>query len=292
MCLDGEMVMDFGPEIYGSSETIITDVPDMEVTLNAANNASSFTNPWLVQGQIDSLEIEHLIPWRGQIFSGENLDEDPISVLRTEVGARREIRVAHLGGTGGQETTIVSSDVVVEKLRQEAEEVPKKNASESTPVKAAVGSRPAIARGGQQRWKRKTSEVQELRHRLVQSHPLQQLMDAQLKQCTARRCKNQKRALLMYLHIATVQGVLQPSAFKDPRSTDSFFGWTGFQVDRDRTMDFENGLAELFHDESLSGGRFAVNTLHNMFRRAKLIPEVEGGWKEAFGGQLRFVFNV
>eukprot|EP00960_Hanusia_phi_P070818 767407-Hanusia_phi.AAC.4 len=132
--------------------------------------------------------------------------------------------------------------------------------------------------------------IQDHRRRLLEGNCLHDVLEAQLSQCVAKRCKNQKRALLMYLHIATVQGVLEPPVFEEPGCPDTFFGWTGFQVCIARREEFAKGLAGLFGDEA-TGRRPATNTLHNMFRRAQLIPEIEGGWKEAFEGKVRFIFE-
>ena len=155
----------------------------------------------------------------------------------------------------------------------------------------AGGSRPATARKGQQRWMRTTRIIQEYRRQVVRNHKLEEVMEAQLSQCVTKRCKNQKRALLMYLHIATVTGVLQPCDFKEPSSPGTFFGWTGFRVRAERSRDFTEGLDGLYETDEPTERKFAKNTLHNMFRRAQLIPEIEGAWREAFEGRLRFVFE-
>ncbi|EKX55145.1 hypothetical protein GUITHDRAFT_160387 [Guillardia theta CCMP2712] len=57
------------------------------------------------------------------------------------------------------------------------------------------------------------------------------------------------------------------------------------------SQDFTEGLDGLYETDEPTERKFAKNTLHNMFRRAQLIPEIEGAWREAFEGRLRFMYE-
>ncbi|EKX55241.1 hypothetical protein GUITHDRAFT_99023 [Guillardia theta CCMP2712] len=152
---------------------------------------------------------------------------------------------------------------------------------------------PRLARAGQMRWLMKIRMLQQQRDQLLESHNMRDTLDDQLSQCIQKRCKNQKKALLMYLHIAAVTGVVQPLPFREPSGADTFFGWMGFKVNEDMTEEFARGIEELFQaDDAPARVKFAINTMHNMFRRAQLIPEEEGGWREAFLGRMHFIFTA
>jgi hypothetical protein len=138
------------------------------------------------------------------------------------------------------------------------------------------------ARDGQKHWHNK---VQEMR-----AHALQAMVseacppfEDQRATCSARNFKSQKESLLIYLQMATQQGLISPLQFVHPGDeTAGFLGWTGFYVHPGCGQRFREGVEGLFPEKP------KLNTLYHLFRRSGLVPE---DWRRAWEGAVPFTWN-
>eukprot|EP00960_Hanusia_phi_P021560 638385-Hanusia_phi.AAC.1 len=145
------------------------------------------------------------------------------------------------------------------------------------------------AREGQKRWARTLQRLKSVWNSVVPGHDLQKKFEEQLKLCFTAKFKKQKEALLRYLQISAVRGFIKPNEFRKPAykmngEDENFAGWTGFSVMAQEADNFQQGLLDMFMDGT-ARRCCPPNTIHNMFRRANLIPSSQGQWKSAFEGE-------
>ena len=101
--------------------------------------------------------------------------------------------------------------------------------------------------------------------------------------CSARNFKCQKESLLIFLQMATQQGLISPLQFVHPADeTAGFLGWTGFYVRAGCGQRFREGVEGLFPEKP------KLNTLYHLFRRSGLVPE---DWRRAWDGEVPFTWN-
>ncbi|EKX48229.1 hypothetical protein GUITHDRAFT_105837 [Guillardia theta CCMP2712] len=177
--------------------------------------------------------------------------------------------------SSGSET--ISSNELVENRMDPTENAQQEFASQcfhSFPIQQR-------ARDGQKRWARTLKKLKSVWNNVVPGHDLHERFEGQLKLCFSAKFKKQKEALLRYLQISAVKGLIKPLAFQEPTiqlhgQEKNFAGWTGFKVVPQEALSFKHGLFDMFVEGT--SRPCPTNTIHNMFRRANLVPQSLGKW--------------
>jgi len=161
------------------------------------------------------------------------------------------------------------------------------SASSSTPTRRGenVKGNPQMqktARDGQKHWYEKAQELR-ARDLLAQATVTFPPFGDQRATCSVLKLKSQKESLLIYLQMATQQGLISPLPFvHSADETAGFLGWTGFYVQTGCGQRFRAGVEGLFPETP------KLNTLYHLFRRAGLVPE---DWRRAWNGEVPFSWN-
>ena len=161
------------------------------------------------------------------------------------------------------------------------------SASSSTPTRRGenVKGNPQMqktARDGQKHWHEKAQELR-AREQLAKTTETFPPFGDQRATCSALKLKSQKESLLIYLQMATQQGLISPLPFVHPADeTAGFLGWTGFYVQAGCGERFRAGVEGLFPEKP------KLNTLYHLFRRSGLVPE---DWRRAWNGEVSFTWN-
>eukprot|EP00277_Geminigera_cryophila_P007388 CAMPEP_0179431022 /NCGR_PEP_ID=MMETSP0799-20121207/16007_1 /TAXON_ID=46947 /ORGANISM="Geminigera cryophila, Strain CCMP2564" /LENGTH=188 /DNA_ID=CAMNT_0021207727 /DNA_START=67 /DNA_END=633 /DNA_ORIENTATION=+ len=104
----------------------------------------------------------------------------------------------------------------------------------------------------------------------------------QIDVCSRLQIKSQHECILRVLQISLSDGLLVALPFS-LSSSDSFLGWTGFQVSHDRAAEFRERIHSLFPETPQE------NTVHTAFRRTGLVPDK---WPAAWRGATPFKFKA
>ncbi len=138
------------------------------------------------------------------------------------------------------------------------------------------------ARDGQKHWHEKVQHMRDQSDAANTEMAHKQFSEQRLM-CMVRALKSQKESLLIYLQMATQQGLISPLPFVHPADeTAGFLGWTGFYVQAGCGERFRAGVEGLFPEKPKR------NTLYHLFRRSGLVPE---DWRRAWNGEVPFSWN-
>mmetsp|Transcript_14676 Transcript_14676/g.34811 ORF Transcript_14676/g.34811 Transcript_14676/m.34811 type:complete len:296 (+) Transcript_14676:80-967(+) len=149
-----------------------------------------------------------------------------------------------------------------------------------------VKNRPDVqqtGRNGAADWAKKLQELRaewEL-NRVGEQHAA---FKAQLAMRQRMRTRARLECLLRKLQLCTIAGEIEPAAFSESEE-ESFLGWTGFCVYKERAPEFRHSIQSMFP----KWGKMDDKTLNCILRDAGLVPT--RSWPEAWAGLSCFVFQ-
>eukprot|EP00961_Rhodomonas_salina_P298345 3937993-Rhodomonas_salina.1 len=229
-------------------------------------------------------------------WSGGNLDEPfsgdvpqpPADCDEEDVASQREMECEYAEPASLKRKYETEEAVACDYAYEPVKRPRKLHSAVSGKRGAHVKERPQMqknARDGQKHW---GNMVLALRaewneKRMWEQH---EQFHEQIKMCTRLHIKSQHECFLRQLQMALVEGLIRLVDGKDfsADDTQSFLGWTAFEVVPSRGAEFRRRVEEMFANPPQD------KTLNNTLRRAGLVPE--RGWGEAWSGVCAFVFDA
>jgi hypothetical protein len=212
------------------------------------------------------------------------LVEFTMTVLNESAPPRKRARSAATPGRTSSAGSIAPTSP--EELSSTPSEGGDQHGAQRGPRGTNVRSNPQMqktARDGQKHWHEKVQHMRD-QYDAANTEMAHKQFSEQRLVCMVRALKCQKESLLIYLQMATQQGLISPLPFVHPADeTAGFLGWTGFYVQTGCGQRFRAGVEGLFPETPKR------NTLYHLFRRSGLVPE---DWLRAWSGEVPFSWNV